>query len=85
MLSVAILDIYGFENFQYNSFEQLCINTANEQLQMFFNRYIFRSELEAYAVEGIKPMNFNFTDNESLIKLLLDVWRTLRISHPSPK
>jgi len=73
MLSIGILDIYGFENFQHNSFEQLCINTANEQLQMFFNRHIFRSELEAYAVEGIKSTKFQFTDNEPLIKLLLDV------------
>jgi len=73
MLSIGILDIYGFENFQLNSFEQLCINTANEQLQMFFNRHIFRSELEAYAVEGIKSTKFQFTDNEPLIKLLLDV------------
>jgi len=73
MLSIGILDIYGFENFRQNSFEQLCINTANEQLHMFFNRHVFRSEVEAYAVEGIKATNFQFTDNESLIKLLLDV------------
>ena len=73
MTSIAILDIYGFENFRQNSFEQLCINTANEQLQMFFNGNIFRSELEAYAAEGIKSANIQFTDNESLIKLLLDV------------
>jgi len=73
MSTIGILDIYGFENFRQNSFEQLCINTANEQLQMFFNRHIFRSELEAYAVEGIKSANIRFTDNESLIKLLLEV------------
>ena len=80
MLSIGILDIYGFENFRQNSFEQLCINTANEQLHMFFNRHVFRSEVEAYAVEGIKATNFQFTDNESLIKLLLDVWRVLSLS-----
>ena len=73
MFSIGILDIYGFENFRHNSFEQLCINTANEQLQMFFNRHVFRSELEAYAVEGIKTTAFQFTDNEPLVKLLLDV------------
>ena len=77
MLSIGILDIYGFENFHQNSFEQLCINTANEQLHMFFNQHIFRSELEAYAVEGIKPTSFQFADNESLVKLLLDVRRFL--------
>ena len=73
MSSIGILDIYGFEDFRQNSFEQLCINTANEQLHMFFNRHIFYNELEAYAVEGIKSTNFQFTDNESIIKLLLDV------------
>jgi len=73
MLSIGILDIYGFENFQLNSFEQLCINTANEQLQTFFNRHIFHSELEAYAAEGIKSTKFQFIDNEPLMKLLLDV------------
>ena len=74
MLTVGILDIYGFENFQLNSFEQLCINTANEQLQMFFNRHIFLNEFEAYAAEGIKFSTFHFTENESLIKLLLEVY-----------
>ena len=73
ILSIGILDIYGFENFRHNSFEQLCINTANEQLQMFFNRHVFRNELEEYAVEGVKATNFQFTDNEMLVKLLLDV------------
>ncbi|XP_061791016.2 unconventional myosin-VIIb-like [Nerophis lumbriciformis] len=69
-LSVGLLDIFGFENFQTNSFEQLCINFANEKLQQFFVGHIFKLEQKEYLKEDIVWKNINFGDNLKILALL---------------
>ncbi|XP_028454926.1 unconventional myosin-XV [Perca flavescens] len=69
-VSISILDIYGFEDLAFNSFEQLCINYANEYLQFFFNRIIFREEQEEYSREQIPWQDIPFSDNQPCIDLI---------------
>ncbi|XP_026180323.1 unconventional myosin-XV [Mastacembelus armatus] len=69
-LSISILDIYGFEDLAFNSFEQLCINYANEYLQFFFNRIVFREEQEEYSREQIPWQDIPFSDNQPCINLI---------------
>uniref|UniRef100_A0A3Q1CJU4 Myosin VIIBb n=1 Tax=Amphiprion ocellaris TaxID=80972 RepID=A0A3Q1CJU4_AMPOC len=69
-LSIGLLDIFGFENFEINSFEQLCINFANEKLQQFFVSHIFKLEQEEYLKEDIVWNNIKFSDNQSILDLL---------------
>eukprot|EP00039_Didymoeca_costata_P028435 m.21052 g.21052 ORF g.21052 m.21052 type:complete len:934 (+) comp7017_c0_seq1:165-2966(+) len=69
--SMGILDIFGFENFDHNSLEQLCINLTNEQLQWYFNEFIFAMELKEYEAEGINGKNITYEKNEPLLELLL--------------
>ncbi|CAE7831732.1 myoI [Symbiodinium microadriaticum] len=60
---IGILDIFGFEIFELNGFEQLCINYANEKLQQHFNQHTFKDELAACERENIPFENFTFSDN----------------------
>eukprot|EP00004_Rigifila_ramosa_P018132 TRINITY_DN447_c0_g1_i1.p1 TRINITY_DN447_c0_g1~~TRINITY_DN447_c0_g1_i1.p1 ORF type:complete len:2271 (-),score=688.57 TRINITY_DN447_c0_g1_i1:82-6540(-) len=68
--SIAVLDIFGFEYFQDNGFEQFCINYCNERLQQQFNSQIFKQELDIYKKEGIKAPTVNFIDNQDCIDLI---------------
>ncbi|KAL4835098.1 hypothetical protein H8958_015200, partial [Nasalis larvatus] len=79
-LSIAILDIYGFEDLSFNSFEQLCINYANENLQYLFNKIVFQEEQEEYIREQIDWQEITFADNQPCINLIsLKPYGILRI------
>lgn len=68
--SIGVLDIFGFENFKLNSFEQLCINYANENLQQFFVQHIFKMEQEYYTKEGVNWKHISYIDNQEVLDMI---------------
>ena len=67
---IGLLDIFGFESFAVNRFEQLCINYANEKLQQKFTEDIFRSVQEEYEEEGIALAEIWYDDNTDVLDLI---------------
>lgn len=68
--TIAILDIFGFENLEVNGFEQLCINFANEKLQKIFTDDLFKKTQEEYKADGIPWQAVEYSDNEDVLNLI---------------
>ncbi len=69
-LQIGILDIFGFESFGTNGFEQFCINYANEKLQLQFNNFVFKLEQNEYEREKISWTHIDFNDNQPCIDVI---------------
>jgi myosin I len=67
---IGVLDIYGFEIFDLNSFEQFCINYCNEKLQQLFIELVLKQEQEEYLREGIAWQNIDYFNNQIICDLV---------------
>ena len=73
LTSIGVLDIYGFEILQFNSFEQFCINYCNEKLQQLFIELTLKKEQEEYVREGIKWTPVEYFNNKNICDLIENV------------
>ncbi|KAL4436229.1 hypothetical protein ABPG74_015820 [Tetrahymena malaccensis] len=71
ILNIGLLDIFGFENFDINSFEQMCINYTNEYLQQLYIAYVFKNEEKIFIEDGLSKYlsNLSYQDNQSILDL----------------
>ena len=67
---VGVLDMFGFEYFDHNGFEQLCINFANEKLQQLFADHVFKVVLDEYREEGVDVARIDAPNNDGVVKLI---------------
>jgi myosin-7 len=67
---IGLLDIAGFESFVFNTWEQLCINLSNENLQQHFNNFVFKTEMADYESEGVTIDKIDFADNADILELI---------------
>jgi myosin heavy subunit len=74
---IGVLDIFGFESFEKNTFEQFCINFTNETLQATFNKHVFLGEIKIYEDEGLQAGGITWPDNSEGLKMLEDVFSEL--------
>ncbi|MGH0158643.1 UNVERIFIED_CONTAM: hypothetical protein FKN15_056173 [Acipenser sinensis] len=72
---IGLLDIYGFEVFYINSFEQFCINYCNEKLQQLFIQLTLKSEQEEYEMEGIEWEPVQYFNNKIICDLVEEKYR----------
>ena len=67
---ISVLDIYGFEVFGVNGFEQFCINYCNEKLQQLFIQLVLQREQEEYRSEGIDWVHIGYFDNSGICSMI---------------
>merc|ERR1719408_232544 len=75
--NIGILDIYGFERLQRNSFEQLCINLANERLQQYFVENVLVAEQELYKREGLPWTGLTLPNSDPVVQCIGQVFKSL--------
>lgn len=76
-INVGILDVFGFDAFESNGLEQLCINYANETLQQLFNQHMFKLEMIEYERENIPFQSVEYPDNQKSIDVIHSLFKIL--------